>query len=58
VLSVKGNYSQFLMAREEQLSAQANLQQALASQVRREVAWLQQVQAEHGQLLVFDIVCL
>jgi ATP-binding cassette subfamily F protein uup len=40
VLSVKGNYSQFLMAREEQLSAQANLQQALASQVRREVAWL------------------
>jgi ABC transport system ATP-binding/permease protein len=40
VLSVKGNYSQFLMAREEQLSAQANLQQSLASQVRREVAWL------------------
>jgi ATP-binding cassette subfamily F protein uup len=40
-LSVKGNYSQFLLAREEQLSAQANLQQALASKVRREIAWLQ-----------------
>lgn len=40
-LSAKGNYSAFLTAREEQLSAQANLQQALASQVRREIAWLQ-----------------
>jgi len=40
-LSVKGNYSQFLMARNEQLSAQMHLQQALASQVRREIAWLQ-----------------
>jgi ABC transport system ATP-binding/permease protein len=40
-LSVKGNYSQFLLARDEQLSAQANLQQSLASKVRREIAWLQ-----------------
>ncbi len=40
-ISVKGNYSQFLLARDEQLSAQANLQQALASKVRREIAWLQ-----------------
>lgn len=40
-ISVKGTYSDFLAAREEQLSAQANLEQALASQVRREIAWLQ-----------------
>ncbi len=40
-LSTKGNYSVFLLAREEQLSAQQNLQQALASQVRREITWLQ-----------------
>jgi ABC transport system ATP-binding/permease protein len=40
-LSVKGNYSQFLLACDEQLSAQANLQQSLASKVRREIAWLQ-----------------
>jgi ATP-binding cassette subfamily F protein uup len=40
-ISVKGNYSDFLVAREEQLSQQMNLQQALASKVRREVAWLQ-----------------
>ncbi|HEY9718848.1 MAG TPA: ATP-binding cassette domain-containing protein, partial [Trichormus sp.] len=39
-VSVKGNYSDFLVAREEQLSQQMNLQQALASKVRREVAWL------------------
>ncbi len=41
-LSVNGNYSKFLLSRQEQLTAQQNLQQALASQVRREVAWLQQ----------------
>ncbi len=41
-LSINGNYSQFLIAREEQLNAQQHLQQALASQVRREIAWLQQ----------------
>jgi ATP-binding cassette subfamily F protein uup len=41
-LSVNGNYSKFLISRQEQLTAQQNLQQALASQVRREVAWLQQ----------------
>ncbi len=40
-LSVKGNYSQFLIAREEQIEAQQNLQQALTSKVRREIAWLQ-----------------
>lgn len=40
-LSSKGSYSEFLMAREEQLRAQSNLQQALASKVRREIAWLQ-----------------
>jgi len=40
-LSVKGNYSQFLEAREQQVEAQVHQQQALASQVRREIAWLQ-----------------
>lgn len=40
-LSTKGNYSQFLVIREEQVGAQRNLEQALASQVRREIAWLQ-----------------
>jgi ATP-binding cassette subfamily F protein uup len=39
-LSVKGTYSDFLMAREEYFKSQANLEQALASKVRREVAWL------------------
>jgi ABC transport system ATP-binding/permease protein len=40
-LSTNGNYSQFLINREEQVGAQRNLEQALASQVRREIAWLQ-----------------
>lgn len=40
-LSVQGKYSDFLMAREEYIGAQANLEQAIASKVRREVAWLQ-----------------
>jgi ATP-binding cassette subfamily F protein uup len=40
-LSTKGNYSQFLVIREDQVGAQRNLEQALASQVRREIAWLQ-----------------
>lgn len=40
-LSINGNYSQFLLGREEQLGAQRHLEQALASQVRREIAWLQ-----------------
>lgn len=40
-LSVKGVYSDFLAAREEKLAEQMNLQAALASQVRREIAWLQ-----------------
>jgi ATP-binding cassette subfamily F protein uup len=39
-ISTKGNYSQFLVAREEQLNAQAHQQKALASKVRRELAWL------------------
>jgi len=40
-LSVKGPYSDFLQYRQEYMAAQANEQQALASQVRREIAWLQ-----------------
>ncbi|HEY9778037.1 MAG TPA: ABC-F family ATP-binding cassette domain-containing protein [Planktothrix sp.] len=40
-LSVNGKYSDFLLKREEELTAQQHLQQAIASQVRREVAWLQ-----------------
>ncbi len=40
-LSVKGNYSEWLIAKEETIKAQASLQQALASKVRREIAWLQ-----------------
>ncbi len=40
-LSCKGPYSSFLEARAEYLSAQSNEQQALASKMRREVAWLQ-----------------
>jgi ATP-binding cassette subfamily F protein uup len=39
-LSVKGPYSEFLEGRQEYLTAQSNEQQALASKVRREVAWL------------------
>jgi ATP-binding cassette subfamily F protein uup len=40
-LSVNGHYSDFLLAREQYIGAQAHLEQAMASQVRREVAWLQ-----------------
>lgn len=40
-ISVKGNYSQFLEAKDMQLTAQESQQQALASKVRREIAWLQ-----------------
>ena len=39
-LSVNGAYSDFLLVREEYLSAQAHQQQALASKVRREIEWL------------------
>ncbi len=39
-LSVDGNYSEFLVRREEHLSAQSTQQQALASAVRREIEWL------------------
>ncbi len=41
VLSIDGSYSEFLIAREERLNAQLHQQQALASKVRREIAWLQ-----------------
>jgi ATP-binding cassette subfamily F protein uup len=40
-LSVNGAYTDFLVAREEYLAAQAHLEQAIASKVRREIAWLQ-----------------
>jgi ATP-binding cassette subfamily F protein uup len=40
-LSVNGTYSVFLMQREEYLGAQANRQSALATQVKREIEWLQ-----------------
>ena len=40
-LSVNGSYSDFLVRREEFLESQAARQQSLASQVRREVEWLQ-----------------
>jgi ATP-binding cassette subfamily F protein uup len=40
-LSAKGPYSQFLVQRQEYVTAQNNEQQSLESQVRREVAWLQ-----------------
>src|SRR5262249_10574902 len=40
-LSVGGNYSKFLLAKQEQMQAQLHEQQALASKVRREIAWLQ-----------------
>lgn len=40
-ISIKGTYSEFLTAREEVRQAQTNLEQAIASKVRREIAWLQ-----------------
>lgn len=40
-LSVEGGYSDFLIAHEQYMTAQANLEQAIASKVRREIAWLQ-----------------
>lgn len=40
-ISVKGNYSVFLEAKEQQVEAQVSQQQALASKARREIAWLQ-----------------
>ena len=40
-LSVEGNYSEFLTYRDQAISAQAHLEQSLASKVRREIAWLQ-----------------
>lgn len=40
-LSVSGKYTDFLLAREEYFRTQANLEQALASKVRKEISWLQ-----------------
>jgi ATP-binding cassette subfamily F protein uup len=40
-LSHEGTYTEFVVKREEFLSAQAGRQQSLASAVRREIAWLQ-----------------
>lgn len=40
-LSVKGNYSRYLEAKDQQVEAQVHQEQALASKVRREIAWLQ-----------------
>ena len=40
-LSVKGPYSDFLGARDEYMVSQKHEEQALASKVRREIAWLQ-----------------
>ncbi|HEY9793101.1 MAG TPA: ABC-F family ATP-binding cassette domain-containing protein [Candidatus Obscuribacterales bacterium] len=40
-LVVNGKYTDFLVAREEYITAQAHLEQAIASKVRREIAWLQ-----------------
>ena len=40
-LSIHGNYSNFLVKREEYLSAQAHQEVALKSKVRREIEWLQ-----------------
>jgi ATP-binding cassette subfamily F protein uup len=37
---VEGNYSEFVRRREEFLSAQARAEQAIAGQVRRDLAWL------------------
>lgn len=40
-LSVDGGYSDFLLQREQYMTAQAHLEQAMASKLRREIAWLQ-----------------
>lgn len=40
-LSVAGPYSTFLLNKDEKVSEQLNLEAALASKVRREIAWLQ-----------------
>lgn len=39
-LSIRGNYSQFLMEKEELLAAQQQQQHALAGKVKREIEWL------------------
>jgi ATP-binding cassette subfamily F protein uup len=40
ILRVKGNYSQFLVRKEEHLAAQAKHQDALENRVRTEIEWL------------------
>jgi ATP-binding cassette subfamily F protein uup len=40
-LSVQGGYSDFLEQRDQYMRAQAHLQQAMESRLRREIAWLQ-----------------
>jgi ATP-binding cassette subfamily F protein uup len=40
-LSVNGGYSDFLIQRQEYMTAQAHLEQSMASKLRREIAWLQ-----------------
>ncbi len=39
-LSIRGNYSQFLMEKEDMLTAQQQQQHALAGKVKREIEWL------------------
>ena len=39
-LSIRGNYSQFLMEKEELLAAQQQQQHAMAGKVKREIEWL------------------
>lgn len=39
-LSIRGNYSQFLMEKEDLLTAQQQQQHALAGKVKREIEWL------------------
>jgi ABC transport system ATP-binding/permease protein len=40
LLRVKGNYSAFLLAREDHLRAQGRLQESLSNRVRTEIEWL------------------
>ncbi len=61
-LSVLGNYSEFLRRKEEFLAAQSRAEQALANQVRQDLAWLHRgakarrtksksrIEASHGRM--------
>ena len=46
-ISVAGKYSDFLVAKEDFLSAQATLEATLATKVKREVEWLGKTAAAH-----------